>query len=170
MILLLSITLKIPQIKLMLSKKTAKGVSIEAEFSDAIITALCISYNFHQGYAFTTYGENIFLLVQSIVVLYLCVSFGTFGMAKFLGILVVVAGLVLGSLLNKLPEQLYQYNMGILLIFSKSSGFAPNFISCLGETGADLPKLQSEERRSADSARGDSENRGKQLKGLQLHR
>lgn len=62
MILLLSITLKIPQIKLMLEKKTSKGVSIEAEFSDALICALSISYNFHYGYAFTTYGENVFLL------------------------------------------------------------------------------------------------------------
>lgn len=118
-ILTLSLTLKIPQIKLMLSKKTAKGVSIEAEFSDAVITALAISYNYHNGYAFTTYGENIFLLIQSIAVMYLSVVYGSLKFAKFCAILVLVGGLVLASLINILPEQIYQYNMGLLLVFSK---------------------------------------------------
>jgi hypothetical protein len=104
MILLLSMTLKIPQIKLMVSKKTAKGVSIEAEFSDAIITALQISYCYHQGYAFTTYGENVFLLGQSIIVMYLTASFGSMKKVKFYAILAVVIGLVAGSLVNILPE------------------------------------------------------------------
>jgi mannose-P-dolichol utilization defect 1 len=118
-ILLLSLTLKIPQIKLMLSKKTAKGVSIEAEFSDAVITALVISYNFHNGYAFTTYGENLFLLIQAIVVMYLSVKYGSLKFAKFCVILAMVGGLIVASLINILPEQIYQYNMALLIAFSK---------------------------------------------------
>lgn len=115
-ILALSITLKIPQIRLMTSKKTAKGVSIEAEFSDAIITALMISYSYHNGYAFTTYGENLFLLIQAIVVMYLSVVYGSLSFVKFGVILGVVGWLIFGSVANILPEQIYNYNMGLSLI------------------------------------------------------
>ena len=59
------------------------------------------------------------MLVQSLIVLYLSVVYGSFAFMKFYGILAVVGFLVVGSLVNFLPEAIYKYNMLILLSLSK---------------------------------------------------
>jgi mannose-P-dolichol utilization defect protein 1 len=118
-ILLGSMTLKVPQIMTMFGKKTAQGVSLSAEASDLFVYLLGIGYNFHYGNAFSTYGENVFLLIQTLVVIYGLVAFGNLCRVKFFALVGVLVTMLALFLNNLFPEGLYAYNMYALICISK---------------------------------------------------
>jgi len=104
----------------MFNKRTAQGVSFAAEFSDYIAFTLNIGYNFHKGNAFSLYGENVFLLIQTIAVIYGISCFGSFKMSKFFGLLVLTVVWLFAYFANIIPEYIYVYNIYILIAICKN--------------------------------------------------
>lgn len=127
-ILLGSMTLKVPQINTMFQKRTAQGVNLSAELSDLFVYLLGVGYNFHYGNAFSTYGENVFLMLQTLAVIYGLAVYGTLGMPKFIFIVGVTGALMFTYLANLIPEGVYKYNMFILIAISKYLTYLMNLV------------------------------------------
>ena len=71
-IIVMSCTLKLPQIISMLKTKSNEGLSYISIYSDIITFLFGFLYSFHNGYAFSTYGENVIILIQNIFILLIC--------------------------------------------------------------------------------------------------
>ncbi len=144
-IMLGAMTLKVPQILTMFEKKTAQGVSITAEVSDIICNILGIGYNFHYGNAFSTYGENVFLLMQTVMLLYAAATFGNLGLSKFMGILAICGALLGAFMCDLVPEGVYSYNMYTLISVSKT-----HFLVLISQTSiSSLRKMGSNQCESS---------------------
>jgi PQ loop repeat len=119
-IMLGAMTLKVPQIQTMFNKKTAQGVSVTAEVSDLLVYVLQTGYNYHYGNAFSTYGELVFLLFQTAVIIYATFAFGNLSFSNLALILGGSGALFAVFLLNLVPEGVYSYNMYTLIAISKT--------------------------------------------------
>lgn len=71
-IVLFSMTLKLPQIYNMMEIKSDRGLSYLTMYTEILIYLFCALYGYHQGNAFSTYGENVFILIQSLAIIILC--------------------------------------------------------------------------------------------------
>ena len=70
-IVLFSFTSKLPQILNMYKTKDIKGLSYLSIYLD-VVSFLCSSlYPFHKGYAFLTYGENVIILLENILIFFM---------------------------------------------------------------------------------------------------
>ena len=105
----------------MFKSKTAKGVSVQAELSDLIVYALSVAYNIHYKNAFSTYGENIFLMIQTSIVIYGVAAFGNMKLTNFFLIIASISAIIAVCILDLAPEWVYQYNMYSILAMSKLS-------------------------------------------------
>lgn len=63
-----SLFIKIPQIYQILHYKSGYGLSILALYIEITVNVVCICYHYQQSYAFTTYGEAYFVLLQNLIV------------------------------------------------------------------------------------------------------
>jgi hypothetical protein len=95
--------------------KTAKGLVFQSMLSEVMNLALNIGYNYHFGYAVTTYGENIIILVQSLFILYLAVKYREISLLQMLQAFVLCFALLAIFLLDYAPEALYTYNQVLVL-------------------------------------------------------
>ncbi|KAG8903086.1 hypothetical protein FRB99_003759 [Tulasnella sp. 403] len=59
---------KLPQISIILKKRSARGLSFSAYVLELISCAISTVYNVRNGYAFSTYGENLFLTIQNAII------------------------------------------------------------------------------------------------------
>jgi mannose-P-dolichol utilization defect protein 1 len=66
-IILGSILVKLPQILKIVSSKRIDSLAPSMYILENIGYTIVFGYNFRQGYPFSTYGENIFLLIQGIL-------------------------------------------------------------------------------------------------------
>lgn len=71
-IVLLSFTLKLPQIISMYKSKSKEGLSYISIYSEIITFLFSCLYSYHNGYPFMTYGESVIILVQNFIILLLC--------------------------------------------------------------------------------------------------
>ncbi|KAK2465737.1 hypothetical protein APHAL10511_002281 [Amanita phalloides] len=67
--------MKVPQILLILKARSARGISLPAYILETLSYAITLAYSFRNHYPFSTYGENLFLTIQNIVILFLIVSY-----------------------------------------------------------------------------------------------
>jgi mannose-P-dolichol utilization defect protein 1 len=70
-IILVSLNFKVPQIRNMLNSKSAEGLSGFSMYVETFIFLLTILYNIHYGNPLSTYGENIIILSQNLIILFL---------------------------------------------------------------------------------------------------
>lgn len=68
-IVLLSSILKLPILYNILSTKTTEGLSISSLTLECLMYVSHIGYNYFTGSPFSTYGENVMILVQNIMIL-----------------------------------------------------------------------------------------------------
>ena len=61
--------LQVPQILNIIKSQSVEGLSGTALYASVVIPITFISYNVLQGYAFATWGENLFSLAQNVVLL-----------------------------------------------------------------------------------------------------
>ena len=71
-IVLMSFTLKLPQIISMLKSKSIEGLSYISIYSEIITFLFSCLYSYHKEYPFMTYGESVIILVQNVIILLLC--------------------------------------------------------------------------------------------------
>lgn len=67
--------LKVPQIIKIIMAKSTKGISVVAYFLETVALLISIAYNVRNGYAFTTWGEYPFMVIQCYAVLFLIYFF-----------------------------------------------------------------------------------------------
>ncbi|KAJ1894174.1 hypothetical protein LPJ66_005345 [Kickxella alabastrina] len=111
---------KLPQLFKILKSKSVAGISLSSYILEILANVITIAYNFRKGYAFTTYGEALFIGAQNFVITLLIMSFtGRAGLGVIAGALLLAftyflfdISLVGGSLLSTL------YGLTIPLVIS----------------------------------------------------
>jgi mannose-P-dolichol utilization defect protein 1 len=76
LIVIFSITLKLPQIWNMRQIKSDRGLSYLTMYTEIFIYLFCFLYGYRKGNPFSTYGENVFILIQSLFIILLCWKYG----------------------------------------------------------------------------------------------
>lgn len=71
-----SILVKVPQIVKILKNKSAQGISLLATCLELTAIIASVSYNFVNGYPFSSYGDNFFLLLQTATIAALIQHYG----------------------------------------------------------------------------------------------
>jgi len=77
LIVLFSAILKVPQIMIILNGKSAKGIDILMFQLELIGFYTTSSYSIYNGFAFSTYGENILISIQNVIIIYLIYKYTT---------------------------------------------------------------------------------------------
>ncbi|CAG8552586.1 7638_t:CDS:1 [Ambispora leptoticha] len=67
--------IKLPQVLKIIANGSARGLSFESYVLETIAYAVGLAYNFRQGNPFSTYGENLFLTIQDIIILLLILNY-----------------------------------------------------------------------------------------------
>jgi mannose-P-dolichol utilization defect 1 len=57
---------KVPQIIKIVNSKSARGVSLASYFLDTASLLITVAYNVRSEFPFSTYGENLFLVIQNV--------------------------------------------------------------------------------------------------------
>jgi mannose-P-dolichol utilization defect protein 1 len=82
-IICLSAILKVPQIKNMLNTKTDKGLNYVSVYSEILLYLFATLYSFHYRNPISTYGENIIVLIQCLIILNLSYKYATKKVSMF---------------------------------------------------------------------------------------
>ncbi|KAJ2758486.1 hypothetical protein IWQ56_005988, partial [Coemansia nantahalensis] len=83
---------KLPQLFKILKSKSVAGISFSSYVLELLANAITLAYNYRMGYAFTTYGEAVFIGAQNYVIALLMLAFaGRSSIAFVAGALFVVA-------------------------------------------------------------------------------
>lgn len=110
-----SLALKLPMILNMIKGQTAKGLVFQSMLSELLNLVLNIGYNYHFGYAVSTYGENIIILIQSLVILFLALKYKEISSIQLVQAAALSFTLLGTFLLDYAPDALYTYNQVIVL-------------------------------------------------------
>ncbi|KAJ1450830.1 hypothetical protein M885DRAFT_531251 [Pelagophyceae sp. CCMP2097] len=62
-----STTLKLPQIYAIVAAESAEGLAPSSFYLDVLVFVVSIAYNVKKGYEFSTYGEQVIVLLQNVV-------------------------------------------------------------------------------------------------------
>lgn len=90
-IIFFSFILKVPQIRNMIKLKTDKGLSYVSTYSEILTFLFSALYSYHNGNPFSTYGENVIVLIQTLIVLFLSWSYSEVKGSYFLRFLFLVS-------------------------------------------------------------------------------
>ncbi|KAI5476771.1 hypothetical protein MNV49_007286 [Pseudohyphozyma bogoriensis] len=66
---------KVPQILKIVGGKSARGLSLSSYILDTANLAITVAYNVRHNFPWSTYGENVFLLVQNVIITFLIIIF-----------------------------------------------------------------------------------------------
>ncbi len=78
-----SAILKVPQIMSMFKSKSDEGLSYLSMYVEIFLFVLTALYSYHKKMPFSTYGENIIILIQSLIILMLAWKYSK-GKVRFL--------------------------------------------------------------------------------------
>lgn len=105
-----SCTLKVPQIKNMLKDKdSCKQLSEFSVFADIFAYLAIALYNIHYSYPFTSYGENLIILIQNAFILYLFIANSKLNATR---LVIIIATIVFSAVClhgEYIPEYLWFY-------------------------------------------------------------
>ncbi len=88
-----SCMLKLPQIY-NISGGDTTGLSLATFIMEVVGYSVFVVYNIEKGFSFTTWGENFFLLIQSVIIVFMLVAYRKlWGLRTWAGLGVYVAGL-----------------------------------------------------------------------------
>jgi len=130
--------MKVPQIVLIVTARTARGLSLSAYVLETLAYAITLAYSFRHHFPFSTYGENLFLTVQNIFIMLLIMYYApttfltrqtrTYQKIMATSVFVVATGLALSTIsLDTLA--LLQLTTLPLSVFSKLPQIRQNFRS-----------------------------------------
>lgn len=69
--------MKVPQLLLILSGRSARGLSLPAYVLETLAYAITAAYSYRNDFPFSTYGENLFLTIQNTIITLLIIYFPT---------------------------------------------------------------------------------------------
>ena len=129
---------KVPQIIKIVSSRSARGLSLSSYLLDTASTAIAVAYNARNAFAFSTYGELVFLLAQNAVIIALIVLYRpgkSLPTLATVGAVLAAAGYALASpaLVSPAALQVLQASSIPLALAAKVPQIASNFR--LGSTG-----------------------------------
>lgn len=64
---------KVPQVLLIISANSARGLSLTAYVLETLSYAISLAYSYRNSFPFSTYGENLFLTLQNVLITVLIV-------------------------------------------------------------------------------------------------
>jgi len=67
--------MKVPQLLLIISAKSARGLSLSAYVLETLAYAITLVYSYRNNFPFSTYGENFFLTLQNIIITLLIIHY-----------------------------------------------------------------------------------------------
>ncbi|KAH9939825.1 mannose-P-dolichol utilization defect 1 protein [Amylocystis lapponica] len=67
--------MKVPQLMLIVSARSARGLSLPAYVLETIAYAITLAYSYRNEFPFSTYGENLFLVIQNAVITLLIIHY-----------------------------------------------------------------------------------------------
>ncbi|PIL22983.1 transporter [Ganoderma sinense ZZ0214-1] len=67
--------MKVPQLLLVVSARSARGLSLTAYVLETLAYAITTAYAYRNSFPFSTYGENLFLTIQNVVISALIVHY-----------------------------------------------------------------------------------------------
>lgn len=70
-----SLILKVPQIVKIFQSKSVEGLSFTMFIMELAGYTINLAYSFNNGYPISTYGENLFIAIQNIIIVYLLFSY-----------------------------------------------------------------------------------------------
>lgn len=116
-IIIFSVTLKIPQIRLMLKDKSSiKALTEFSLFNDILCNYVILLYNIHFGYSFSSYGENVSIFLQNLIILLLFFKEVKGGFLRKISVFSLICiGFLCFS--NVLPEKIWFFIGGSNVIF-----------------------------------------------------
>lgn len=119
-ILVFSTIVKVPQILKIVEAKSVAGLSLTAFFSELIALTVTVGYNYHHKHPFSTYGENLFVLLQALVIFLMFPKYSKkLNPAEYYGYIAAWLALVVCFALDVVPEYIYQslavINIGITI-------------------------------------------------------
>ena len=137
-----SLALKLPMVLNMVKGQTAKGLVFQSMLSELLLLVLNIGYNYHFGYAVSTYGENIIILVQSLFIVFLALKYKEISTLQLIQAFLITFTLLATFLLDYAPDALYTYNQLIVITLRRQQS---NRKSC----GRECPKSSPTTRQSS---------------------
>jgi mannose-P-dolichol utilization defect protein 1 len=67
--------MKVPQILLIVNARSARGLSLLAYILETLSYAITLAYSYRHQFPFTTYGENLFLTLQNVLITFLIITY-----------------------------------------------------------------------------------------------
>ncbi|KAI0079435.1 mannose-P-dolichol utilization defect 1 protein [Panus rudis PR-1116 ss-1] len=67
--------MKVPQLLLIVSAQSAKGLSLPAYVLETLSYAITLAYSYRNEFPFSTYGENFFLTLQNVIITLLIIYY-----------------------------------------------------------------------------------------------
>ncbi|KAF4617499.1 hypothetical protein D9613_006444 [Agrocybe pediades] len=67
--------MKVPQILLIINARSARGLSLPAYVLETLSYAITLAYSFRHQFPFSTYGENLFLTLQNVLITLLIIHY-----------------------------------------------------------------------------------------------
>ncbi|XP_064535145.1 mannose-P-dolichol utilization defect 1 protein homolog [Drosophila montana] len=114
-----SVLVKVPQVLKILNSKSGDGINLLGVMLDLLAITFHMSYNFMNGYPFSSWGDNTFLALQTVAIAALVLFFGGRKLQSFLFLIAYAALLyVLNSGLTtmKVLLTIQSCNIPILLV------------------------------------------------------
>lgn len=108
-IIFFSAILKVPQIKSMLKNKSDEGLSYLSMYIEIFLFIFNALYSYHKKAPFSTYGENVIILVQSLIILLLAWKYSKKGVSIFEKTLFLIAfsGTIYACISESVSEQVW---------------------------------------------------------------
>ncbi|XP_017860357.1 PREDICTED: mannose-P-dolichol utilization defect 1 protein homolog [Drosophila arizonae] len=130
-----SVLVKVPQVLKILNSKSGEGINLMGVMLDLLAITFHMSYNFMNGYPFSSWGDNTFLAIQTVAIAALVLYFG--GRKPYAFIFVVAYAILLYILNSGLTSMkvlfaIQSCNIPILLV-GKLSQAVTNYRA--GSTG-----------------------------------
>jgi mannose-P-dolichol utilization defect 1 len=99
-------------------------------FNELVMYGFNIAYNVNMGTDFMLYGENIFIIFQNFILLYLFKVYSKeTSWGKFLSHMVIFFVLVLPLLFGLVPKQVFVFSIYINILLSTHSSLIQVFVS-----------------------------------------
>ncbi|KAK7031080.1 hypothetical protein VNI00_013682 [Paramarasmius palmivorus] len=67
--------MKVPQLLLILNSHSASGLSLPSYILETLAYAITLSYSYRNQFPFSTYGENLFLTIQNVIITLLIIVY-----------------------------------------------------------------------------------------------
>jgi mannose-P-dolichol utilization defect protein 1 len=111
---------KFPQILKIVRAKRVDGISESAFYLEVLSLTLASAYSFHSRQPFSTYGENVVILVQCCIQVVLLWKFTGASLLKVLGVSLLFSGICAALFLDLIPAYLWDWTVLSLLALNIS--------------------------------------------------